>query len=472
MIKAIAISCMISLLGTSVTPAALIASAAPATTPVRAGYVEPEPTPTVVDEANAFDFVSDSITDVSKSSKKHFTASQIKENIKSYGSYIYGDTLSYKEYKSMMDQKWVDVTEKGKYKKLAIDLKKTYHIDDFYEMLKDISRINGITLFKIGESQEGRDILAIDINRGEDDNKEILLLTGSVHSRETAGTTFIMAELIDLANKIKDKDANTLDLLSRCRIVAVPCTNPDGHEGICFNASEWTYSSGELKKCLADGTDLNRNFCGLSWGMVKKGATKSPYISTSSKKIYYPGAYPASAPETKAMEKFIYYFVGVKKAKILLDYHQQGGIYYAGKPYQTKEQLNRCIDLASSLRSINGKYARIPEVSAYGLIGEGSTLTDYAVAVAVGAKFSRNYGFYVMEGNGKEYPLIMCKNTGEAYDGTKFAERNSKFMTSTFEIGIGRSYLGYTANTRSLIANEYKNRHFDTMLYDLMKKYY
>ena len=89
-----------------------------------------------------------------------------------------------------------------------------------------------------------------------------------------------------------------------------------------------------------------------------------------------------------------------------------GSIVYAGKPWQTQQQQDRCEELGKYISKIlaNGKtYKFTREVSTYGLRGEGSTLSDYACGLAMGACFSRDYGFLVFSEGVEEYPLIAGK---------------------------------------------------------------
>ena len=413
---------------------------------------------------NSFDYFSDSVTDINK---EQMTLKELKNDISQYGTLVGNIGMTTKDYKETMNYKWKDCTEYEKqYDDINIDLNESYTYENLVEMMKKLSRIDGVYLYKIGESTAGNDMFAIEIDRTNIENPETIILTGTVHARETAGSQFIIKELVDLLN---NKDENEIvDYLNKIKIVAVPCVNPDGREGVAFDTKNYTYGDGQLWKATSNGTDLNRNFPGLSWGQCKKGYSRVYGWSDSNGSLYYPGDSAGSCSETRALMKFLYHYVVVEQASTLIDYHQQGRIAYAGKPWQTKEQEQRCINFAKSMfnfmnKGNSYKYEYMPENIKYGLQGEGSTLTDFACSLAVGAKFSRQYGFYVMYENGQEYPLISFSDL----DNKKFEEANSNFRTMTFEIGIGRNYLGYSDNTRKLLNKEYYDYHFDSVLYEM-----
>ncbi|MCR5685869.1 MAG: hypothetical protein K6G81_10705 [Lachnospiraceae bacterium] len=452
---------------------------------------EPEPSATVI-TANTFDYFTDSLTGLSdrQLSKKQLTA-----KIADYGSFTGLMGMPVEEYREAMEYKWADVTSYGhRIKDVNIDISRSYTYDDLVSFLKLLSRRPGVYLYDIGETTSGRRMYALEIDMRpedmineedeEDDTKEddtglsmassagtdktVVLLTGNIHARETAGSVYVLKELADLLQSDTDEAKN---ILNRFKIAAVVCVNPDGRDGVAFDRENYTYSNGVLWKATSNGTDLNRNFPGLAWSQVLTGNSKSYYISNSANKIYYPGDYAGCNKETKAMMKFLYHYIVLEKATVLLDYHQQGRISYAAKPWQTTKQQKRCKDLANALMSglnkgNSHKYTWYPEDSDYDLNGTGSTLTDYAVSLAVGAKFSPAFGFCVFTDGINEYPLISIPRLNDT-NLDVIHETNPDFATMTFEIGYGSKYLGYTSAARKLLAEEYDNYHFDRVLYNL-----
>lgn len=420
--------------------------------------------PATLEEVNSFDFLTDSCTGLST---RELSTAEITKKLASYGTFT-GGGMPYSEYSEAMEQEWTDCTVYGKTPSaVKVDINTAYKYSDLVNIMESLSQYEGVYLYDIGDTYEGRDMYALEVDIPSDCSKNTIVLTGSIHAREIAGSVYILKEIADLLSA-DTKEAKAV--LEQTRFLICACCNPDGREGVAFNTSKYTYNDGQLWKAAANGTDLNRNFPGVSCGQILKGNRKSSYISSSSAKIYYPGDYLGCNPETKALMKFIYYGVAVEQASLLIDYHQQGRISYAGKPWQTTAQELRCKTLAKDVFTVinqgnKSTYTYVPEESSYGLDGVGSTLTDYACSIATGAKYSPAYGFCVYTNGSAEYPLIMLKDL----DSTKIniEEVNPSFATMTFEIGSGRSYLGYSADTRKKLAEEYEKYNFDKVLYKL-----
>lgn len=425
--------------------------------------------PETLKKVNSFDYYNDSISTLSD---KRYSPQEIGELIADYGTFIGAPGMSDKLYRKAMEQEWTDLTDyKHAYSKTTLDLSKKYTYNDLAFIMKKLSRIDGVYMYRIGESTNGRDMYAleVDIPTKKKTAKDTIVLTGTIHARETAGCEFILKQLIEL---LESGSTEARKVLERTRFVAVPCVNPDGRDGVCFDTENYTYSNNELWKATSSGTDLNRNFPGLAWGQLKEGVKKSDYISNSPKKLYYPGPYAGSAPETRAMMKFLYHYVVVEKAGLLVDYHMQGRVLYAGKPWASSAQIQRCEDYATSIcKTLNvghtkEKYVLWPEVDEYSLNATGSTLTDYACSIAYGSKFSRGYGFNVYCTARKEFPLITIPRMDKCKK-KLIPEANPLFATFSFEIGWGSKSLGYSSTARELMAKEYTSFHFDKVLYKL-----
>lgn len=413
---------------------------------------------------NQYSYHRDSITRLTRCQRPFST---LKKMIGSYGSFLGNEGMPYSEYIDAMLYEWRNAGENNqKPEQISIDLNKSYTYEDCVKIMKNLSRYPGVNLYVIGMTTQKREIYAIEIDMKSESPKETIILTGGVHARETGGSMFILKQLCDLLFNAKSKSSQ--EILSNNKIVAVPFVNPDGREGVAFQPTKFTYSDGQLWKAYANGTDGNRNMPGLQWGQILKGNKRATYYSSSAKNLYYPGDYAGSCPETKAMIKFLYHYVAVDQARLHIDYHQQGRITYAGKPWQTSEQLKRCQSLSNYILGImnsgnTSKYHYRPECLSYGLMGEGSTLTDFSVSVAVGAKFSPAYGFFVFTDGKKEYPLIQIRDLDTtSVKGLK--EVNPKFATMTLEIGSSSSCLGYSSTARKLQAKEYSAYHFDKLL--------
>ena len=439
--------------------------------PTEEPAVTPEPTitpfvPKTLQVMAEYDYVGNSVTQVST---KKLSIKELQKQVNKYGTLV-RDGMPYKEYVEAMSYQWKDCTDyKSKPEKITVDITKTMDYKTYVDTLKKLSRYDGVYLYKIGKSTEGRDLYAVEIDVKSNKKKNVLMFTGSIHAREFAGGTYLVKSLVDLVQKAQT-DQNTMKLLQNNKYVAVPIVNVDVREAIIKNQSKWTVSGGEIWKAYINGADGNRNFPGLSWGELTKGNILSKKFLRKSAYAFYPGDYAGSNSETKALMKFLYHYIVVEKAKCLLDMHQQGSVIYAGKDWAPNKQNQNSINFRKKVLDLlnqgasGRKYKVIYEYSS-GLSGNGATITDYSCALAFGAKFSPAFGILTFTNGKKETTLMEAKSMKNLK--YKVDMPNPDFRSITVEIGYGRNYLGNSASTRKLIAAEYKKYNFDKLLTSL-----
>lgn len=415
------------------------------------------------------DYIKESVTGISE---EKVPVSTLNEKLSEYGK-LYGTGMPYEEYKEAMGYEWIDCTDyKKNPTKITVDLTKNINYKTYVDTLKKLSRYDGVYLYKIGKSTEGRDLYAIEIDvESKNKDKQVFMLTGSVHGREFAGGSFTLKMFVDLVQKAQT-DSSVMEILKNNKYVAVPIINVDVREEIIKNQKKWTTSGNEIWKAYINGTDGNRNFPGLAWGEVSKGNKLKWNIEPKATYANYAGDYAGSNNETKALMKWLYHYTIVEKATCLLDMHQQGRVIYAGKGWSSKAQEKRATKLRTNVlgflnKGNSIKYIRIEDEPKYGLNGTGSTITDYAVALSAGAKFSPAYGFSAFTDGKKEYILMEINDVDDAE--FKIKAPNPKFATLTVEIGYGKSYLGSTPSTRNNISKEYTKYHFNDLLVSLPK---
>jgi hypothetical protein len=125
----------------------------------------------------------------------------------------------------------------------------TYHpytagrLDDY---LDSISGDGHVSISKIGETLEGRDIRLVSITDSSDSPKEDVFIIARQHPAETAGS-YLLEGLID--RMLENPDA-----LSRLRLFIVPMANVDGV------ADGRTRSN--TQRCDGEECDMNRNWDG------------------------------------------------------------------------------------------------------------------------------------------------------------------------------------------------------------------
>ncbi len=215
--------------------------------------------------------------------------------------------MPYSEYREAMNYEWKDCTDyKNKPSKIEVDITKEIGYTEYVKILKRLSRYDGVYLYKIGESTDGKSIYSIEIDVDSNKEKKVIMLTGQIHARETAGGYFLTKSLVDLVQQAQT-DSKAMNILKEYKYVAVPIINVDGRDNIIYNQKEWTSSDGQLWKAYSNGTDGNRNFPGLSWGQVAKGNCLKWNVKSKPCGDNYCGAYAGCNSETKALMKWAYH---------------------------------------------------------------------------------------------------------------------------------------------------------------------
>ena len=96
---------------------------------------------------------------------------------------------------------------------------------------------NIVTAESIGKTYEGRDMWMLKVDatdyfnqKGVSTNpdKKAILMTGAHHSRELVSVQMPLYTVLDLLHGLVHNDAETLELLKRNKIFALPMVNVDG----------------------------------------------------------------------------------------------------------------------------------------------------------------------------------------------------------------------------------------------------
>ncbi len=167
------------------------------------------------------------------------------------------------------------MAEKTKYHNYEAVLSEVMDIQKKYPYIVKIE--------KIGQSHQKRDLLALKISGDphKDKNPKVLF-TSLIHGLEVIGLE-VLLELVRRLTRGYGKDEHITFLVKKRESWFIPIINPDGFA--------------QKKRKNAKGVDLNRNF---SVGFSSRGI-----LNKWNKWFFYPGPYPLSEPETKAVKKFI-----------------------------------------------------------------------------------------------------------------------------------------------------------------------
>ncbi|MBI1967637.1 MAG: zinc carboxypeptidase [Gemmatimonadetes bacterium] len=146
-------------------------------------------------------------------------------------------------------------------------------------------------LDSIGNSIEGRPILAVKIGNGSDSpSRPNVLFMATHHAREWVSTEMAMKLLRWIA------DSLPRSLLGARDIWVIPVENPDGYQ-YTFTASRLWRKNRRPNADGSFGVDPNRNYPAF-WGLDNAGSSPTPGSEV------YRGAGPASEPETQAIVSF------------------------------------------------------------------------------------------------------------------------------------------------------------------------
>ncbi len=158
-------------------------------------------------------------------------------------------------------------------------------------------------VFSIGKSLSGRDILAFKLGCGA----RRLFLSGAYH-----GTEHLTAKvLIDFAGDVARGNVSDT-LLDDISLYIVPMVNPDGNE-IAAGGVYW--------QANARGVDINHNFDAL-WELSRSALSDAGFGEPSPTK--YPGTFPESEPETRAVADFTRH----NRFDAVMALHSQGMVIY------------------------------------------------------------------------------------------------------------------------------------------------
>jgi hypothetical protein len=172
--------------------------------------------------------------------------------------------------------------------------------DELHEIAAENPDITKLEV--IGETEQGREILAIRLTRNAgtsaDGSKPAVLYVATHHAREWISTEVDRRLLHWYIDRYRENNAQITKLLGSTELWFVPVHNPDGYQYTFDVQRLWRKNlhdnDGDNTITNADGVDPNRNYP-EHWNYDEEGS-ESQFTSET-----YRGDHPASEPETQAL---------------------------------------------------------------------------------------------------------------------------------------------------------------------------
>lgn len=241
----------------------------------------------------------------------------------------------------------------------------TYSYAQMKNDLEKLAKTYNLPLIKIGESELGRDLLAVKVGKG----KHSILLNGSHHGREwlTTNVLMTMVEEYAIAYQLeKSVGGYSTTILDTVSIWFVPMVNPDGVmiqqkgiEHLPFLMQEvyidMNQGESDFKRWKANGLgiDLNRQYP-AGWESINGDQPSASYS-------HYKGQKPLQAKEVRALAQFT-----VKSNPLITaSYHTSGHELY-WYYYNKLLNLPRDFRLVNKISKVTGYKIAYPSFNAVG----------------------------------------------------------------------------------------------------------
>ena len=207
-------------------------------------------------------------------------------------------------------------------------------IEDQVRAIASRPQNRGFTkLYDIGDTIQGRDILAIRMTQGARGlplgKRPAVLYQGTTHAREWISTEVDMRLLKWYVAERRAGNPEIEELLETTELWFVPVVNPDGYEYTFTTERLWRKNlrdndnNGIINN--SDGVDLNRNYA-EHWNYDEEGSS-SQFSSET-----YRGAEPGSEPEAAADMHLV---ENMADFKFAISYHSFGQLLLYTQGWQT-----------------------------------------------------------------------------------------------------------------------------------------
>ncbi|XP_063387667.1 uncharacterized protein LOC134673597 [Cydia fagiglandana] len=218
-----------------------------------------------------------------------------------------------------------------------------YRANDIVNWMMDLKTQypHEISLFSIGKSLEGRDIMCMKIIFKGSKRRSKVVIEGGIHAREWIGTamvTYIISELIHARNGLRDQKLK--DIAYNYEWFIIPIFNIDGYEYSHTTDRMW-----RKNRRGGHGVDLNRNF-DAAFGTV--GVTLTDKESEE-----YCGPKAFSEPETQHIRRFMQSTSKHLPISHYISFHAYGQLFiipyaYTKKHLENFNEMKKIGDIAAA----------------------------------------------------------------------------------------------------------------------------
>jgi len=207
------------------------------------------------------------------------------------------------------------------------------------------------SLFSVGKSYEGRDMLAIKISSGSP--KPVIWIDGCIHAREwisCASVMNLLKELLEPEPRFADR---VTQALAKYDFYILPVFNVDGYEYTHTHNRMWRKTRSRGRYCF--GADPNRNW-DSHWGGIGTSSNECSDI--------YHGKSAFSEIEVKQVANKLTALRGSVGVKSYWNIHAYSQLVLYAWGYTTQRakdyvEINRIAQTFSDgIKSVNGKYFR------------------------------------------------------------------------------------------------------------------
>ncbi|XP_071486820.1 carboxypeptidase B-like [Diadema antillarum] len=219
-----------------------------------------------------------------------------------------------------------------------------FDLTDFNTLADINSWMNGlptrypdlVTVVKVGDSYEGRDIWALKIGKGQSSTS--VWYEGGIHAREWISPATIIY-MTDLLLTRYGTDADVTKILDELHVYMLPVFNVDGYEFTWTDDRMWRKTRSDNDWSTCKGADPNRNW-DYQWG----------YESNFPCSDTYHGSSAFSEIEVRTVADYI---LKLGNVKAFIDFHSFGLMWMSpwGYTYDYPPDYNEQVQLANEATS-------------------------------------------------------------------------------------------------------------------------